>query len=195
MFWLAGLFGGLMAGGFILLLQIIPYNGTRSEYRDFRRSLSAEELSHLKVGQTVMKVHTSFMNGGRSSITGPLKVERISEKKFHFTPYGKWQQVELNDNHISCEWKYTGFERETVTHFFNPDGSVDALMYWVPAVVDGDSGRECRFVYFKLDNPIDTAVVEHSYSKNGKSLGRKKVTWSYDTRGLRPVPVGWKFSR
>lgn len=178
-----------------VLLLLIPYNAKaqNSEDKQFRRGLTQEELVRLEAGEIVTKTAKIFLNSGRSYQVGPLRAERISAKEFRFTPFGKWQQTE-KEGYMSCEWEYTGVPRESVTHFYNPDGSLHAVLYVVPAVLKGDSVREHRMVYFKTNTSNDTACVEHIYKKNGKSL-RGKTTWSYDTRGLRPVPPGWKFSQ
>lgn len=72
------------------------------------------------------------------------------------------------------------------------DGSLDALSYTVPALLDGDLIRETRLVYFEVGAPTDTLIVHHWFVKNGKEV---KSSWSYDTQGKQPVPATWKFSR
>jgi hypothetical protein len=57
--WWAGIIGGLVAGGVILLLKIIPLP---DNYQDgeFRRHLSKEEKARLEDGETVIKRQTTF---------------------------------------------------------------------------------------------------------------------------------------
>jgi hypothetical protein len=97
------------------------------------------------------------------------------------------------DGRVSSRWQYTGVGREAITTDYRPDGIVDTQIYTVPAVLNGDSVRETRVIYFKLDAPLDTAFVQHFYQKNSKSL--KEVRWSFDANGRHPVPADWKFSR
>ena len=65
-------------------------------------------------------------------------------------------------------------------------------MYTVPAMLNGDSVRDHRFIYFKVGHPTDTLIVQHSFEKDGKEV---ISNWSFDAAGKRPVPEGWKFSR
>ncbi len=190
MWLLAGLLGGLGGGGLVLLLQLIPYNAEKWGNKEFRRSLTSDEIIQLGNGQVVTKTQTYFQNGKRSKVTGPLRVELVGKDEYRFTPYGHWQQIE-SEGYISCEWDHTGIANEATTKYFNPNGTLWAFRYVVPVVLNNDSAREHRMIYFKASNPLDTIAVQHQYKKDGKFL--KKEFWSFDAPGLRPVPRGWKF--
>ncbi|MBX0290024.1 hypothetical protein K3G63_06205 [Hymenobacter sp. HSC-4F20] len=190
--WMAGLIGGLVAGGVIMLLQVLPASPGRSD-GTYRRHLTHAEKVQLQAGQTVTKTHRTASDiWGKNHYEGPLRIEPLPNGKLRFTPYGKWQQTE-SDGRVFSTWEYTGVADETINRVYHPNGAPDIVLYWVPALLEGDSVREERVVYFKLDSPQDTAFVQHAYYKNGKHL--KKDFWSYDARGNRPVPAGWKFVR
>ncbi|MDU0368984.1 hypothetical protein ACFPAF_01145 [Hymenobacter endophyticus] len=189
--WMAGLIGGLAGGAVVLLLRLLPASNNRDG--SYRRHLTNEEKAQLRAGQIVTKTHRASSDiWGKHHYEGPLRVEQLPDSKLRFTPFGTWQQTKA-DGRISSTWEYTGIGQETITRAYHPNGAPDVVIYWVPAVLQGDSVREERVVYFKLDNPQDTAFVQHDYYKNNRSL--KKSFWSYDARGKQPVPAGWKFIR
>ncbi|MET4106238.1 hypothetical protein [Hymenobacter sp. UYP22] len=188
--WMAGLIGGLAGGAVVLLLQLLPASNNRDGV--YRRHLTNEEKAQLRAGQTVTKTHRASSDiWGKHHYEGPLRVEQLPDGKLRFTPFGIWQQTKA-DGRIFGTWEYTGIGQETIARAYHPNGAPDVVIYRVPAVLQGDS-REERVVYFKLDNPQDTAFVQHDYYKDNKSL--KKSFWSYDARGKQPVPAGWKFTR
>ena len=190
--WMAGLIGGLAGGAFVFLLRFIPMS---PNYQDgeFRRHLSRDEKHHLQSGEIITKNHKAFTTIWRTSYCeGPLRVEKTADKKFRFTPFGDWQQIEP-DGRISNRWKYTGVGREAVYTYYQPSGLPDMVTYTVPATINGDSVREERMVFFRLDDSRDTVAVRHSYEKYGKRF--KEDVWSFDAQGKRPVPPGWKLER
>jgi len=167
----------------------------KMENREFRRALTNEELSRLQAGETVTKTHRNYTSIWKKGYQeGPLRITQTSKRQFAFTPFGEWKQVEEGQPFSS--WVYTGIGREYVMRIFSSSAGVafnSCLIYTVSAVLDGDSVREQRMVYFRDGNTSDTLAVQHWYSKNGKYV--KKEMWSYDTRGLHPVPPGWRLGQ
>jgi hypothetical protein len=186
MYW-ALLIGGLGALYGLCLYIIAPD-------REFRQELTREEKMAVARGQTITKTQkgsSAFIGHNASYSQGPLRVKPGKNGKPVFEPFGEWKQVRKTGE-LVAEWTYTGVGRETIDRVYFPDGSLDIMSYTVPAVLNGDSVRETRVVYFVIGKPTDTLVVNHWFKKNNKEV---KTNWSYDAQGNRPVPAGWKFNR
>lgn len=182
---MAGLLGGLY--GFCLYII--------RDDREFKIALTREEKSALAKGQIIDKIHKGcpVIFGNPYYVQGPLRVKPIGNGKPIFEPYGDWKQVSKKEGLIA-EWTYTGIGREVIQRSYFPDGSINTLSYTVPTILNGDSLRDTRIVYFVIGKPTDTLVVSHWFENiyQGKTV---KTSWSYDTQGKRPVPQGWKFNR
>lgn len=161
--------------------------------RDFRQSMTKTEKVAVAQGQTITKVYkgSPHVFGSKAYDQGPLRIKPGEKGKPVFEPYGDWKQVDKHGN-LRTEYTYTGVGNETFLRAYFLDGSPDVLMYTVPAVLNGDSVRDHRLVYFKVDQPTDTLIVQHFIEKDGKEIEKQ---WSFDAAGKRPVPEGWKFSR
>ncbi|PJJ60010.1 hypothetical protein [Hymenobacter chitinivorans] len=183
-----------VVGGSILLLQHIPL-GPNFQDGEFRRHLTASEKAILARGDTVGKVHKAYQDVWHSSYDqGPLRVESRGGKTYKFTPYGHWQRLS-KQGQLQADFYYPNpGSRDTYWREYLPDGSLDFILYSLPAVLNGDSVTETRMVYFTRTSPQDTAVVTHSFSK-GNKLIKGADYLSYDTRGRRPAPQDSKFSR
>lgn len=181
------LIGGL-AGLYGFALYVIAPD------REFRQELTREEKTALKQGQTITKIQkgSAVLIGHNASYNqGPLRVKPGKSGKPVFEPYGAWKQVRKNGE-LVADWTYTGVERETIERIYFPDGSVNILSYTVPAILNGDSVRETRLIYFVIGRPTDTLVVHHWFIRHGKEV---KTSWSYDAQGKKPVPKDWRFNR
>ena len=161
--------------------------------REYRQSMTREEKAAVANGQTITKIHKGFpvIFNSKACNQGPLRIKPGDKGKPVFEPYGVWKQVDKHSN-LRTEYTYTGVGNEIFLRSYFPDGSLDGLMYTVPAMLNGDSVRDHRFIYFKVGHPTDTLIVQHSFEKDGKEVGS---TWSFDAAGKRPVPEGWKFKR
>ena len=162
--------------------------------REFRQEMTRAEKAAVANGQTVTKIQKGsavLIGHNKSYNQGPLRIKPGKNGKAVFEPFGTWKQVRSNGE-LMAEWTYTGVARETVERIYHPDGSLDVLSYTVPAILNGDSVRETRLVYFVFGQPTDTLAVHHWFLKNGKEV---KTSWSYDAQGRRTVPEGWKFQR
>ncbi|UOQ70520.1 hypothetical protein [Hymenobacter cellulosilyticus] len=181
-----------VVGGGILLLQHIPL-GPNYQDGEFRRHLTASEKAALARGDTVEKVHKAYQDVWHTYYDqGPLRVEPLGGKKYKFTPYGHWQRLS-KQGQFQADMHYRNPLRDTYWREYLPDGSLDFILYSLPAVVDGDTVTESRMVYFTLVGAKDTAFVSHSFSKGNKEV--KGFYFSRDTQGKRPMPKEWKFSR
>ena len=162
--------------------------------REFRQELTQEEKAAVASGQAITKIHTgnsALIGHNRSYNQGPLRVKPGENGKPIFVPYGMWKQVRKTGE-LMADWTFTGYAEETVTRSYFPDGSTDVLSYTVPAVLNGDSVRETRLIYFVIGKPLDTLIVNHWFVKGSKQV---RTSWSYDVQGKKPVPEGWKFQR
>ncbi|GAA3927283.1 hypothetical protein [Hymenobacter algoricola] len=182
----------LVVGGGILTLQHIPLPENFKD-KEYAHHLTRDEKAALAQGDTVLKVHKAYQTIWKTySDQGPLRVVPAGKGQYRFEPYGRWQRLS-KQGRVEADWGFTKNSPESYWRQYRPDGSLDFMLYSVPAVSEADTVVDTRMVYFTLGSSKDTAVVAHSFSKGNKEV--KKPFFSYDSRGKRPVPAGWQFSR
>ena len=169
-----------------LFFYVVAPNG------EYLRHLTAIEKAALAKGQPVLKAHRAYNNIWKTGYhEGPLRVEPQSAGKLKFIPHGHWQQ--FDEGHLSSTSDYKSPHNST-TRIYNEIGEVTDLIEECPVIVNGDSAVEVRLIYLNLEKLTDILFVNHWFrSFAGKPVG--KDYWSFDVKGKRPVPEGWKFHR
>ncbi|MCB2379967.1 hypothetical protein LGH70_20400 [Hymenobacter sp. BT635] len=159
----------------------------------YRRHLTRQERAALQRGEVVEKTHKSYPAIlGTYYDEGPLRVLPTPDGKYSFNPYGKWKRL-TRTGQLMADFNPSKSSQESYWHEYHPNGQRYYSIYTVPLVLAGDTVEETRIVVFSVENPTDTAYVQHSFSKNNREVA--KGFKSFDIKGKKPVPAGWKPSR
>ncbi|WP_157547675.1 hypothetical protein [Hymenobacter sp. DG25A] len=172
-----------LSGGVFLLSRPLPVDYKNGEYR---RHLTKVEKAALQRGEVVEKTHKAYQTVWKSYYDqGPLRIALDRSGKYTFTPHGRWQRL-TKQGRLEADSYPKAVYPEASWRQYLANGQLDFAMYDLPTVFEGDSIVETRIVQFRYSNPLDTAYVQHMFSKGNKEV--TPSTFSFDGAGRKLIP-------